>query len=162
MPLIIRMPGDTSVKKGVVQTTAVSLIDVMPTILDALKIKSPNYMAGSSLYPLLLGQEATYGPVFSERREFENPPKPYFAGEDYSIIEDKWHLIFSTIRESELYNFSVDGREKNNLSNQAKRVRALESKIELWRNRTKPLFGKSVPETDKAALEKLRSLGYTR
>lgn len=162
VPLIIRMPGSTSGGKGVVQTTPVSLIDVMPTILDALKIKSPNYMAGSSLYPLLLGQETTYGPVFSERRSFENPPKPYFAGDDYSVIEDKWHLIFSTIRKSELYDLSEDAREKNNLSNQAKKIEALESKIKLWRKQTKPLFGESVPETDEDALKKLRSLGYTR
>jgi len=162
VPLIIRMPGGTSEEKGVVQTTPVSLIDVMPTILDVLKIKSPDYMAGTSLFPLLLGQEATYGPVFSERRSFETPPKPYFAGDDYSIIEDKWHLIFSTIRESELYNLSEDNREKNNLSNQAKKIEALESKIESWRKQAEPLFGASVPDTNEAALEKLRSLGYTR
>jgi len=162
IPLIIRMPSGTSQEKGVVQTTPVSIIDVMPTILDSLKIRSPDYMAGTSLLPLLFGQTKAYGPVFSERRSFETPPKPYFAGDDYSIIEDKWHLIFSTIRESELYNLSEDDREKNNLSNQAKKIEALESKIESWRKQIKPLFGASVPDTNEAALEKLRSLGYTK
>jgi len=160
VPLIIRMPEEPSAENGVVHTGLVSIVDVMPTILDILEINPVDTMAGRSLMPVLKGEQATSGSLFSQRRTFDKPPRPFLAGEDYSIIRDGWHLIFSTIRDVELYNLAEDPREVSNVVQEREKVDALTGELRRWLHELKPLFGPSRFETDEKAIERLRDLGY--
>jgi len=55
IPLIIKWPGVTE-KNRVISSTMVSIIDVMPTILEGLGISSKNEMDGKSILSLLQGK----------------------------------------------------------------------------------------------------------
>lgn len=56
IPLIIKWPGVTP-KDEVIDNTMVSIIDIMPTIIEALQIKKVEGMDGKSFFPLIYGQE---------------------------------------------------------------------------------------------------------
>ncbi len=156
----MRIPEYLSQKQNV-HTTPVSIIDIMPTILETLDIEPPGSIAGISLVPILRGQKGVRNAVFSERRRFQKVPKAYLAGYDYSIIENEWHFILSTVRENELYNLVQDPYEVSNLKHEIERSRKLKNKIQHWYKQIKPFFGPTRFEADTQVLERLRSLGYT-
>jgi arylsulfatase A-like enzyme len=160
IPMVIRMPAMVSQEIGIVHIDTVSIADIMPTILELLQIEPLTSIAGLSLLPILHGEKVSHGPVFSERQTFERAPKPYLRGDDYSIIEGKWHFIFSTVRDSELYNLLDDASEVSNLRHEREKTKTLKGKLYKWLKQVKPLFGPSKFETNKEALEQLRSLGY--
>ncbi len=161
IPLIIRMPKWIRKEMGIIHTTPVSLVDIMPTILEMVNIKPPSRIAGRSVVPILRGEQFPSSPVFSERRTFGKLPQPFLKGESYSVIEGKWHFIFATDQENELYNLTEDPRERFNLLRESKKVNELKNELHKWLEQVQPLFGPSVFETDKEAVERLRSLGYT-
>ncbi len=59
IPMIFRYPR--RLKTAVVETQVVSLVDVMPTLLDLCDIKAPDTVQGTSVAPVLLGQRKTVG-----------------------------------------------------------------------------------------------------
>jgi len=162
IPMIICLPGVAFSEKGLVHTNPVSIIDIMPTILDLLEIKPPEPIAGHSLIPIIRGKTEANNAVFSERRSFETAPKPFLRGKDYSIIEMERHLIFSTIRDSELYNLIDDPDEVSDLRQERNKIDILTSKLQIWREQYKPLFNRSSFEEDRGMIEQLRSLGYVQ
>lgn len=162
IPLIIRMPEEPSQENGVVRTAPVSIVDIMPTILDILEIDPVDTMAGRSLLPVLKGEQATNRSLFSERRTIDKLPKPFLAGADYSIIRDGWHLIFSTNRGIELYNMVEDPAEVSDLVQEREKIDALTGELRRWLDQLKPLFGPSGFETDEEAIEGLKDLGYAK
>ncbi|MBU0483628.1 MAG: sulfatase-like hydrolase/transferase [Proteobacteria bacterium] len=107
VPLIIRMPKITGSTKNLVRT-----IDIMPTILDLLKIKTPQsqaQMEGVSLQPLMKG----------ETLELDG-----FAETDYLLqsfkrsitTNDGWKFIISLdTDERELYDLNHDPDEQKNV-----------------------------------------------
>ena len=149
-------------EQAAVHSEQVSIVDIMPTILEILDIETPGFMAGDSLVPMMRGEQTSHGPIFTERRTFDKVYRPYLRGNAYSIIEGKWHFIFSTVVKSELYDLVKDPREVSNLlPQQVQTVDMLNRKLQSWLAELKPVFGSSVFETDQEAIERLRSLGYT-
>lgn len=161
IPLVIHAPRIVSLGQERVHTITVSIIDIMPTILEILGIEPPSFMRGSSLLSVIQGKQVSQGSVFSERPSHAGMLKPYLSGEAYSIIENKWHLISSTNGDDELYNLVDDAGEIHNLKQERKTVQLLASKLKSKFEDIKPLFGPSEIENDKEAIERLRSLGYT-
>jgi arylsulfatase A-like enzyme len=162
IPLIIRTPEDISQGEGIVHGVSVSILDVMPTILDILQIGPPESMEGRSLVPMLRGEPASHEPIFSERRAYQEAPKPYLAAAGYSVIEAEWHVISSGGGAIELYNLLDDPGEVSDLGGEHEKVETLRSELQQWVARLKPLFGPSMFETDKEAIEGLRDLGYAK
>jgi len=161
IPLVIYAPQMVSLGQRKIHTATVSIIDIMPTILDILGIESPALMQGASLLSMLKGDEVSHGPVFSERPIYKKKVKHYLDGRSYSIIEDKWHFISYTNRGAELHNLVDDSGEIVNLQDDRTKTKLLASKLQRKFEQIKPLFGPSAAETDKEAVERLRSLGYT-
>ena len=161
IPMVIHAPQMVSLGQEKVHTTAVSIIDIMPTILDILGIEPPSPIRGHSLLSMLQGKKVSHGPIFSQLRNYRRTIRPYLSRESYSIIEDKWHLISSTNGDDELYNLVDDPGEILNLQHENKTTQLLASKLHSHFNDIKPLFGPPEIETDKEAVERLRSLGYT-
>ena len=162
IPLIIRTPEEISQGEGIVHGVSVSILDVMPTILDILQIDPPESMEGRSLLPMLRGEPAFQEPIFSERRAYQDPPKPYLADAGYSVIEGQWHIISSGSEAIELYNLLDDPGEFSNLGGEHEKVEALRSELRQWVGQLKPLFGPAGFVTDKEAIEGLRDLGYAK
>ncbi|MEW5692241.1 MAG: sulfatase-like hydrolase/transferase [Candidatus Hydrogenedentota bacterium] len=119
------------VKKNNRITSVVRTVDVMPTILDILKIKSKKkYMKwdGSSLMPALLGNDIPDRIAFCETGGVDGPHPSPFEANVKCIRTKEWKLIYNlTTKKKELYNIIKDPAEKNNLIGIE-----LEKEKELW------------------------------
>ena len=107
-PLIIKVPG-------VKQTEAYGLtqdIDIMPTILDILGLDIPSQVQGKSLVPMILDPEESV-------RDYQIAQK---GGEEYisAFKKGDWKLIIKEGVPIELYDLSIDSKEKVNLVDQEK------------------------------------------
>jgi arylsulfatase A-like enzyme/lipopolysaccharide biosynthesis regulator YciM len=154
--LIVRIPGDPP---RVVQQ-GVSLVDVMPTVLQALRIARPSSVQGQSLLSLMMG------------RPSESPPGLY--AENYApLIHFGWNRLLAfewrgmkyieTTR-PELYDLKTDPHELRNL------FRTHQALAHEMNDRLQDLIRRYTPAsetsaaarqlTDPSLLASLRSLGY--
>ena len=109
VPLVFEGPG---IQKDVVSDALISETDLMPTILDFLKLPIPKTVQGRSLKPLLLGQEKrlpnnkyvfaehnSHGPVEAQIY----PSRAVFDGRFYyikNLIPGKEHQLPADLRQS--------------------------------------------------------------
>lgn len=90
--------------------SAVSLVDLMPTMLDLLNLPRPEHMSGETLLPALGGQE------IESRNCYGEAELPYFLNRwcpPRTVISDGWKYIQTT--RPELYNLKEDPGELTNL-----------------------------------------------
>jgi len=156
VPFIVRLPKAAGTFPANVHQQPVSMIDIMPTILDMLEINNQGFSEGMSLLPILTGSGITRGPIFSES-------KRYKCVHDYSILDANWHLIKLKKGGFELYDLITDPGEKNNLfKSRSDIAKKLTPQLIKWIQQLKPRFVPTDKETNKEQLDKLRSLGYTQ
>lgn len=160
IPLLVSGPGVIPGRSD----TPVSLVDVMPTILDYTGVEIPEGLDGLSFAGALAGKE-------------ENSPRPIYAMEHYhwwdkgrrwdagripdkalsiSVIKgDDWYI--RDWRGEELYLMSDDPRQSRNLivqSSVGDELRGLAKSREQYRPTAPTMI------RDKELEERLRSLGY--
>jgi arylsulfatase A-like enzyme len=127
VPLIIKNPALNS--KGKRITGLVQLVDIMPTVLDFLKIPVNKESQGASLLPLMEGKNAN-----------DDFDKYVYAEADNlkrSIRGKEWKLIDSA-GAYELYNLVEDPREKNNLASlRPELVYELVQRLSEWHEKTR-------------------------
>jgi arylsulfatase A-like enzyme/tetratricopeptide (TPR) repeat protein len=154
-PLIIYHPNSPS--SGVRREEVVSLVDILPTIVEAIGLPLPSNVQGQSLWPLIGGEG-----VFEERPVFAEThyPKLHFGWSPLTALQDRqYQLIQST--EPELYDLVNDSSQQQNIfatsSEVAERMtRDLETLVErLGRG---AMEAASAPDADTIA--KLAALGY--
>jgi arylsulfatase A-like enzyme/Flp pilus assembly protein TadD len=155
VPLLLKLPGNRLEGKHVSATA--SLVDLAPTLLDALGQTPPPAMQGASLLPLI-------GNPHPESR-------PSLATGDHSERSFGWSALTSLrvgnqlyVRapKPELYDLTSDPAEKTNLF-PAKRLAAVRLAIQLD-NFVKSI-SKGAPQAlqdglDEKSREKLSALGY--
>jgi arylsulfatase A-like enzyme/Tfp pilus assembly protein PilF len=153
VPLIFSCPGIIPGENHISQQ--VRTIDIMPTILDIIKIDIPKFVQGKSLIPLIQGKKLS----------LESYAETYFPlithgwSELQAIRTDEWKYIQAP--KPELYNLKDDPGELKNVLDAngsvawdlKKRLEDLEKKISLSQ---KPAAKQLPPE----AREKLMALGY--
>lgn len=151
VPLIMRYKaiGENKIINRQVQS-----IDIMPTILDAAKIKTPKQARGTSLLPLIKKGKYNVRYAFSEVETGEARLK--------SIRTEDWKLIYNTKKnEYELYNLRDDPQELKNLVGTEKtQFRFLKDELHSWVQKTHSASITEEQVLDEATKEKLRSLGY--
>ena len=156
IPLIIRLPGGRLARPV---SEVVESIDLMPTLLELAGVPVPEGVQGSSLLPLILGQDSNGLHVaFSE--------SPFF-GRNRAVTLGRHHLILTRQNSSaELYDLAADPLEQADLADA--RPPELEAMIGLqqgWEERvahsTFARSGEAAP-LDEETLEQLRRLGYIR
>jgi len=153
---IIKVPGDAPR----VVTDEVSLVDVMPTVLQGLGIPIPASVQGRSLLSLVAGRAAEGASnLYAECY----PPLLHFGWNSLRSLQSRGWKYIETTR-PELYDTRTDPKESKNLlpTHQAlaldmsKRLRTLVSRYTL-------APGPATPEnapTGSPLLKSLRSLGY--
>jgi len=155
--LIVRPP--TGADRGRVVDTAVSHVDLFPTILDAVGLAAPKAVHGQSLLPMIAGEnvELDRG-VYSESLY---PMLHYGWAPLRAIRTDNLKLISAP--RPEVFDVVVDPREKRDLSLEQpgvtgeleKRLSDLRAKIES----EAPASG-AAPDIDAETLAQLQALGY--
>ena len=152
VPLIIKIPG-ISERKDI--ETIVSTVDIMPTVLSVLDIKSPSVMDGENLMPIINGTKTKRNEeeVFSEL--FDSL---------VSVVNDRWKLIYNyKSYKYEFYDIKTDVLEKNNLVSAClKDENALKEKMADWLKMKKTQDRRRTAEVkkDRETLRQLKSLGY--
>ncbi len=159
VPLIIKIPG---AKPRVVEEE-ISLVDLAPTVLQALKVSIPESVQGRSLLSLMLGQSGGPDSAASLLYAETYLPLLHFGWSHLRSFQSRgWK--FTDAPEPELYDTRADPHELNNLY-RARQSLAHEMRDRLYGllRRYTPTKGKAVAErelTDPALLDRLRSLGY--
>lgn len=153
VPLIVAGP---SIRKGGRRiSSAVSLVDVFPTVLDSMRLSSGKQVSGRSLHAALRGAAIEPRPCFSEA---DTAFDAYGWAPQQSIATDAWKYI-RTPRE-ELYDLRTDPHELNNLA--ASQPETLAELQRLLADMTAGMIEPphaNVPLTD-LDRRKLESLGY--
>jgi arylsulfatase len=162
VPLLIAAPG---AKPGLRSDSFASTLDVLPTLLDAVKVSYPPELAGHSLYPALFGGHAP-------------PRERLFAQNDLNLrgtFDRRFKLVATPVAENDqwgLYDRHADPLETRNVRQQRlDDFRVQRRELDLYFERMerewastrrlvagKPGEGRMTPE----ACEQLRALGYVQ
>lgn len=164
VPLIIYWEGG-NIKNGQVRDELVSVIDIMPTILEACGVKAPENLLGRSLLPILRGEEVSnwrrymFGEMnFHEPRQYK--PARTVRDDRYKLI----HNLYTTMREDfqihpwqqsvndmpewELFDLLTDPDERENLAENpaySKQLEKMKKELFKWRKDTNdPLLDPAV------------------
>lgn len=157
VPLVVRFPGQAG-PRGARVKTLVDLLDVAPTIADALGLgpAAPGGFAGRSLLPIALGapgKPATLAITTGELRSFG------LRHERFKYIRNVRYGV------EQLYDLEHDPEERTSVKDQHP-VRLAYYRQELQRRVLRSLSGSpresQKPRLTPEQLENLRSLGYVQ
>jgi arylsulfatase A-like enzyme/Flp pilus assembly protein TadD len=156
VPLIIKVPGASAstVEKGA------SLVDVMPTVLQALHLPSPPSVQGRSLLSDILGKpSSTTSNLYSECYL----PMLHFGWSPLRGLQSEG-LKFIDAPHPELYDVRPDPHETKNLYTGKRAVaQELKDRLQDVERRYSAASGsgaQAAEGTDPELAERLRSLGY--
>ncbi len=154
VPLIFYAPN--RLPRGVVVDSRVRLIDVMPTVLDMVKLKVESGSPGKSLLPHLSGQRRADLPSYLETYA---PRETFGWSELLGWIDGDWKYIQAP--KPELYNLKSDPVEERNVIDEEKRI-SKDMKKELDAFLKKFFFAerRGARRLTKEEEARLRSLGY--
>jgi arylsulfatase A-like enzyme/Flp pilus assembly protein TadD len=155
VPFIIHLPGAASPR---VVSELVNLADLMPTVLQALKIDVPAQVQGQDLLPLMRTKEPGEGRTLYAETFL---PRLHFNWSELRGVEtDNYHFIDAP--KPELYDLTKDPGETRNLFGEKKAV-AEEMRARLAKVIQQYSAGPELAEKtglDPALMERLKSLGY--
>jgi arylsulfatase A-like enzyme len=174
VPLIVLTPGET---RGAVSDAIVSLVDVAPTLVDAVPAEIPERFAGKSLRDELAAadgvgtrlrrlfgrarasgtERAAYSELVKTPEEDATRIRPH----ERAIVVGERKLIVGVHGEREFYRLDVDPGERHAASEAGPDGAALESRMATLRAETATVRTRAdrVPLDDQTR-ERLRALGY--
>ena len=160
VPLIMRYP--MKISGGKIIPNVVQSIDIMPTILDIVKIPLDQEAQGKSLLPLII----------QGRAEVKFPNTAYSEVSNRgaiarSIRDQRYKLIYAKKGSREeflLFDLEEDKKELNNILDQQPQI------AELMKNRLNDLYKLALSnkkdslsvEIDASTKERLKTLGYVQ
>jgi arylsulfatase A-like enzyme len=157
VPLIVRVPGEGNGKRIEQQ---VGLIDLMPTILDVLAVRSELELQGVSVRPLIGGA------TLPERALFAEASMAPVLDAALRTNQTKY-VHYAEQRGAELYDLEADPKETNNLCRgAAARCRPWADRVRAWRAEMREAARRLAPVPARPAVidpktrERLRALGY--
>jgi arylsulfatase A-like enzyme len=155
VPLLVIGPGVHARRHSV----PVSIMDLFPTILEALALEVPPGLAGRSLWPILAGGEpsADFDRSLVAGVTLHGPRR-------WALVRWPWKLLATGGEEPRLFNLAKDPREQNDLADNApgrlKKMLQELSRIQ-QRDRKNRAQSASVP-LDSETRRQLEGLGYLK
>jgi arylsulfatase A-like enzyme len=155
VPLILRFPASLDLPAGRRIQTIVRLVDVVPTLLEAMGLPAPEHLQGQSLMPLIFGGEGPTRPVFSQ----------WLAGGRIVALRDGDWKYIRIKRQEQLFDLSEDpGESADRRSVRPEILARLQSEVE-------EIIGDSYafaeaqtparpPSLDEETRKQLEALGY--
>jgi len=154
IPFIFYAPR--SLPEGLVVDARVRLIDIMPSVLDLLKISPNKGIQGTSLLPFIEGKRKDDLTCYLESYY---PLETYGWSELVGVIDKDWKYIRAP--RPELYRIKVDKNEDRNLYEaEPERAAALKKKLQEVLVDFTSDFPLSRRKMSLVEEERLRSLGY--
>jgi len=163
IPLIIRFP-DSFELHGTRVSQVVSLVDVVPTLVDILNLPlqqaDRRQFSGNSAYGRRPGGDFTIA-----QRVVGKQPEKWGPGERYALIGSQWKYLFNTALPDELFDIRDDPGEISNLLEAHPEVAAelrerLLSEIARYSAPSGEEVSEALEEVSPEVLEELRALGY--
>ena len=166
VPLLFKMPAERSAGRRV--DSRVGLVDVLPTILQAVGTPIPKEVQGESLVSMMKSMRA--GTPATGKSNHPSPDRPAYAESDYSHRTFGWSslralragkYLFIDAPRKELYDQAADPQAQHDLSSFSSAVvGTLVSQLDLFRQKTSG--SREAPQTrmDPELQEKLSALGY--
>jgi choline-sulfatase len=173
VPLLFKLPRERSAGKRI--ESRAGLVDVLPTILEAVGIAIPHDVQGESLLSMLkpatlkpapAGQAGTAASKASET----SPDRSAYAESDYPHRTFGWSslralrtgkYLFIEAPHKELYDQSADPKAERNLSTTSVAVtNTLASQLDAFRQKTGTAKEAPKVSADPDLQERLNALGY--
>jgi len=153
VPWIISCPGTLPENQRI--ATPVSVADVYPTLIEALKLKGASRISGRSVMPAIRGKKLASRGLYAETNEpyLESGWSPLRC-----LISDNWKYIHTP--RVELYDLAQDPEETKNLAaEQDEQLRRLERRLTDLESGLQLREG-GVLQLSAADRQKLAGLGY--
>lgn len=153
VPLILK--GSSSLPAGERVATPVRVIDIFPTVLEAVEVPVPQEVQGRSLLALVRGEATDTPPSYAECYA----PELNFRWAPLVALREGGFKFIEAPR-PELYDLGSDPGETKNLieSDPARALRMRSRLADLLKSLASPLSSRSQPDAETIA--RLRSLGY--
>lgn len=153
VPLIIRPPA--AIGGGMRISEHVGSVDIVPTILDLLRIKVPDAVQGRSLAPLMRGEAGEWRQYYAENM---SPHMSHGWGKLRVLFDGSYKYIHGP--RPELYDLSKDPAELNNLlAERPAEGQRMHEELALFLQEFASGESVSTP-VDEETLRNLQSLGY--
>jgi arylsulfatase A-like enzyme/predicted Zn-dependent protease len=157
VPLIVATPF--AALRGVVSNRVVSLVDIMPTILDMAGLKTPAEVQGTSLVPLFFNPDRALAGTGRAYSETYYPRFHFGWSELRSYLNERHKLIIAP--EVELYDLAADGREQKNLASDVGLLAPLRDEaLRFIDERSRGAFAADMKGVDEETRQRLAALGY--
>jgi arylsulfatase A-like enzyme/cytochrome c-type biogenesis protein CcmH/NrfG len=175
VPLLFKLPRERSAGKRI--DSRVGLVDVLPTILQAVDIVVPDDVQGESLLPMfkpalikppITGQGGTGAQIGNVPETSHD--RPAYAESDYPHRTFGWSslrslrtgkYLFIEAPHKELYDQSADPQAEHNLSATSAAVTStLASQVDAFRQKTSTAKEAPKISPDPELQERLNALGY--
>ncbi len=154
VPLLLYAPA--RFPRGRVVDARVRLMDIMPTILDALKMPAGKQVQGTSLLPYIEGRRKDDLPCYLE---CYYPMETYGWSELVGLIDGDWKFIRAP--RPELYDIKADpGETRDLVEKQAGRASAMMRKLKAMIVADTTDLAPSRRKLSREEEERLLSLGY--
>jgi arylsulfatase A-like enzyme/Tfp pilus assembly protein PilF len=177
VPLVIKLPGAASIKKDLATKSSgtkienrVGLVDVLPTILQAVGIAVPPEVQGESLLSLLMPKPAPPESAGASAAPDASLDRPAYAETDYPRNTYGWSplralrtgkYLYIKAPRQELYDQSADPKSEHDLSAASTAVTStLAGQLDAFRQKTSSSREAPKSTVDPEAQAKLAALGY--
>ncbi len=158
VPLIMKFPGSIEPREV---DRRVGLIDVMPTVLDAMGLPVPDAFQGRSLLSMARGDE-------SDEMSMDRFAESLFRGVEWkAVLDDRYKFMYcETTRSIQLYDLTLDRWEEDNLEKRrTELVSDMATRLLDWYNASLDQAGgnprgEEVVDMEEEVIKKLRALGY--
>ena len=158
VPLIVKYPGQHD---GSRSAEWVSLVDIMPTVLQAAAVPLPAGLQGRSLHT---ADEPGSAPVFTESRAAgDGFRSPHLNGMKRAAFAGSWKLITWSGGSPELYDLAADPSEaENRFSSGNSAGTALSARLQTWTATIPHQRPANGAQPNPAMIRRLKSLGYVQ